>query len=173
MEGMARFRIVPERSVVLIDASSSLHPIHTRTEGLEGFVEVDVRDGRVERFENAKGELSLPVDKLSSGNRVEDRELQRRIDARRHPTIEGRMTGLRKAGADGRYLVTGHLTFRGVARGYEDEIAIEVNDDRTLHITGEAVFDIRDFGMEPPRIFMLRVHPEVTVRIDVVAEKEA
>ena len=36
---MARFRIAPDQSAVLIDATSSLHPIHTRTVGLEGFLE--------------------------------------------------------------------------------------------------------------------------------------
>ena len=33
--------------------------------------------------------LSLSVDKLSSGKRMEDRELHKRIDSRRYPTIEG------------------------------------------------------------------------------------
>jgi polyisoprenoid-binding protein YceI len=172
MECMARFRVVPEKSAVLIDATSSVHPIHSRTDGLEGFLEVEVRNGLVTDFEHARGELSLRVEKLSSGNRLEDRELQRRIDARRHPTIEGRMTELSDGGAEGRYRVTGELTFRGVTRQYEDEIAIEAIDDRTLHIEGELAFDIRDFGMEPPRIFLLRVHPEVKIRIEVIAEKQ-
>lgn len=56
---MARFRIVPEKSAVLIEASSSLHPIHTRTEGLEGFLEVDVHDGAVDGLDGASGALSL------------------------------------------------------------------------------------------------------------------
>ena len=38
---------------------------------------------------------------------------------------------------------------------------------------GQSSFDIRDFGMEPPRILMLRVQPEVTVRVEIVAEKES
>lgn len=170
---MACFRIVPERSAVLIEASSSLHPIHTRTEGLEGFLEVDVHDGTVDGVDSASGALSLRVDRLSSGNRLEDRELQRRIDSRRYPTIDGRMTKLQAIGSDGRYRVTGDLTFRGVTRRCEDEVTITSLDDRTIRLEGESAFDIRDFGMDPPRIFMLRVHPDVKVRIEVVAEKES
>ncbi len=169
---MARFRIVPEKSAVLIEASSSLHPIHTRTEGLEGFLEVDVHDGAVDGVDGASGALSLRVDRLSSGNRLEDRELQRRIDSRRYPTIDGQMTKLQAMGSEGRYRVTGDLTFRGVTRRCEDEITITSIDDRTLRLEGESAFDIRDFGMDAPRIFMLRVHPDVKVRIEVVAEKE-
>ncbi len=167
---MARFSIVPDKSAVLIEASSSLHPIHTRTEGLEGFLEVDVHDGAVDGVDGACGALSLRVDRLSSGNRLEDRELQRRIDSRRYPTIDGLMTKLQATGSDGRYRVTGDLTFRGVTRRCEDEVTITSIDDCTLRLEGESAFDIRDFGMEPPRIFMLRVHPDVKVRIELVAE---
>ena len=39
-------------------------------------------------------------------------------------------------------------------------------------LAGETTFDMRDFGMEPPRILMLRVEPDVTVRVTIVAEKE-
>jgi polyisoprenoid-binding protein YceI len=169
---MARFRIVPDKSAVLIEASSSLHPIHTRTEGLEGFLEVDVHDDVIDTAADPKGELSLRVERLSSGNRLEDRELQRRIDARRHPTIDGRLEHLSKVNGDGRYRVAGDLTFHGVTRRCEGDVVIRPVDHRTLRVEGESSFDIRDFGMEPPRIFMLRVHPDVKVRIEVVAEKE-
>jgi polyisoprenoid-binding protein YceI len=169
---MARFRIVPDKSAVLIEASSSLHPIHTRTVGLEGFLEVDIRDGVIDTSADPRGELSLRVERLSSGNRLEDRELQRRIDARRHPTIDGRLDHMSRVNGDGHYRVAGDLTFHGVTRRCEDDLVITPLDDRTLRVEGESSFDIRDFGMEPPRIFMLRVHPDVKVRIEVVAEKE-
>jgi len=167
-----RFRIVPEQSAVLIEASSSLHPIRTRTTGLEGFLDVDVRDGAVVPSATPRGELSLRVDRLSSGNILEDRELQRRIDAQRYPTITGRMEHMTKADGDGRFTVVGDLTFRGVTRQCEDDLVITPVDDHTLRVEGESTFDIRDFGMEPPRILMLRVHPDVKVRIELVAEKD-
>ena len=117
------------------------------------------------------GKLSLPVARLSSGNPLEDRELRKRIDARRFPSIDGVLTGM-AAGDDGRYRVSGDLTFRGVVRHCEDEMTVEVVDDDTIRLDGESTFDIRDFGMEPPRILMLRVHPEVVVRVEIVAVKE-
>ena len=42
-------------------------------------------------------------------------------------------------------------------------------DEHTVTLAGERTFDIRHFGMEPPRILTLRVYPEVTVRIEIVA----
>ena len=170
---MTHYRIVPEQSQVLIDAKSSLHPIHTRTEGLDGHLDVEVLGaGRIDLESSPRAKLSLAVERLKSGNPFEDRELRRRIDARRFPTINGELTELRATGTDGRYLARGDLTFRGVTNTYEDEITITQVDDGTLRLEGAHTFDIRDFGMEPPKILMLRVEPDVSVRVEIIAEKE-
>ncbi len=142
-------------------------------DGLEGFLDLEVQaGGRVDLAVPPKAELSLPVRALSSGNQLEDRELHRRIDARRFPTIDGRLTDMRAVGSDGRYVVRGEITFRGVTRPHEDEMTIARLDDSTLQVDGSSTFDIRDFGMEPPRILMLKVHPEVTVKVAIVATRE-
>jgi hypothetical protein len=65
------------------------------------------------------------------------------------------------------------VTFRGVTRRYEDEMTVRRLDERTVALEGASSFDIRDFGMQPPRILLLRVEPEVTVRVEIVAVEEA
>ena len=170
---MARYRIVPERSKVFISARSSLHPIDTRTDGLEGFVDFELHGGgRLNLTVPTKGRVSLPVARMSSGNPLEDRELRRRIEARRYPTIDGELTDMHETGRDGRYLVRGDVTFKGATRSYQDEMAVSQDDDGTLRLSGESTFDIRDFGMDPPRILMLKVEPQVGVRVEIVAERE-
>src|SRR3954447_8929035 len=105
---MARYAIDPLRSRVWIDARSSLHPIHSETDGVEGYLELDLHDsGGVDLTAAPKGHLSLPVERLRSGNRLEDRELQRRIDARRHRTIDGELLSMEKTGRDGSLRVSG------------------------------------------------------------------
>ena len=52
----------------------------------------------------------------------------------------------------------GDLTFRGVTRQYEDEMTLEATDGIVI-LAGEKTFDVRDFGMEPPRILLLKVEP--------------
>lgn len=169
---MPRYRIVPTRSRVWIDARSSVHPIHTEADGLEGWLELDLADGRINVDQTTGGHLAYPVENLKSGNPLEDHELRRRIDARRYPTISGDLRSMKESDDPTRYIMRGDLTFRGVTRTYEDQMVIESVDARTVRLTGQSTFDIRDFGMEPPRILMLRVHPEVTVRVEIVAEEE-
>jgi hypothetical protein len=43
-------------------------------------------------------------------------------------------------------------------------------EDGTVRATGHSTFDVRDFGLEPPRILMFRVEPEVRVRVEIIAE---
>src|SRR5690349_17048784 len=131
---MTRFAVVPERSTVWIEAKSSVHPIHTRTDGLEGFVDLAVDDARVDLARTPTGRLSLRVDCLRSGNMLEERELRRRIDARRFPTIDGELLDMQSAGDD-RYTVRGAITFRGVTREHEGEMQISFRGD-TVTLVG-------------------------------------
>ena len=153
-----------------IDARSSLHPIHSETDGLEGWFEADVLGGgRINTAVTPQARLELAVERMSSGNPLYDREMRRRIDARRYPTISGRLTHLGTAEGEGRYVVGGEVAFRGVTNHYEGEMTITAVDDATLKFEGERTFDIRDFGMEPPRILALRVYPDVVVRVEIIA----
>jgi polyisoprenoid-binding protein YceI len=171
---VTRYRIAPERSHVWIDARSNVHPIHSETDGLEGFVELTLdSDGGIDLSVKPAGKLSLAVTHLSSGNRMEDRELQKRIDARRYPTIEGTLDSVTRDGDDGSYRVSGDISFRGVSQHHEDLMRIRGIDETTVQLDGSSRFDIRDFGMEPPRMLMLKVEPDVDVRIEVVAIAEA
>jgi polyisoprenoid-binding protein YceI len=170
---MARYRIDPERSHVWVDARSSLHAIHTETSGLEGFIDAEVVEGgQLDLTVVPQGHLELPIERLQSGNPLEDREMRRRVDARRYPTIVGELTEMKALAEPGRFRVQGDLTFRGVKRSVSDEMVIESTTGDSLQLDGEKVFDIREFGMEPPRILMLKVYPEVTVRVSIVADRE-
>ena len=57
-----------------------------------------------------------------------------------------------------------------MTNAYEDGMHIVAKEDLVV-LEGEHVFDVRDFGMEPPRIMMLKVHPEVSVRIEITAKR--
>jgi polyisoprenoid-binding protein YceI len=169
---VARYRILPTRSRVWIDARSNVHPIHTEADGLEGWLDLDVSDGLVNVDQTLRGHLEFPVENLQSGNAFEDRELRRRIDSRRFQTIAGDLKAMKAGNDPGRYVVSGDLTFRGVTHTYEDDMTVDVAADHTLTLAGQSKFDIRDFGMDPPRILMLKVEPEVSVRVEIVAQKE-
>ena len=162
--------IDPDRSRVWIDARSSLHPIRSTTDGLEGFVELTLAaNGSVDLTRPAAGRVSLPVARLSTGNRMEDRELVKRIEAARYPRIEGVLERLLPAAGEHAYQASGRITFRGVTNAHDGLMTIAADADGSLRLAGHARFDVRTFGLEPPRMLMLKVDPEVDVRVEIVA----
>lgn len=165
---MTSFEIVPDQSTVWIEAESSVHPVHGESTGLQGHIQATVADGQLDTANAPLFRITLPVEQLKSGNRLQDREMARRIDAKQYPTIEGTSTDVKHLEAD-RYLVRGNLTFHGVTREVEGEVQITHPDATTMVIEGEQVFDIRDFDVKPPKILTLKVHPEVNVRVKVIA----
>ena len=112
------------------------------------------------------GELSLSVERLTSGNKLYDRELRRRLDAWRYPIIVGRVTAIAANGHHPDYAVTGDVVFHGKTRTFVHEMQINVHE-AGVGLTGEYVFDLRAFGMEPPSMLMVRVYPEISVRVEL------
>jgi hypothetical protein len=54
----------------------------------------------------------------------------------------------------------------------EGTVNVEALSDRRLVITGEQVFDIRDFAVPSPTVLMLRIFPDVRVHLHAEAERE-
>ena len=168
----ARYSFDSARSCVWVSGRSSLHPINTETRGITGWFEASARsDGSLDLDRPIAGELQLAVEKLTSGNQLYDHELRRRIDARRYPTIEGRVTKISPDGAHPRYSVAGDIEFHGKTRSFEHGMDIEL-DEGEVSLTGDYVFDIREFGMKPPSMLMVRVYPEIAVRVEIYGVRE-
>jgi len=160
---MASFEIDPERSSVEIAGSSSLHPIHARSNGLSGWFEVSLSRGKLSGEPELVGEVSIPVDRLGSGNPLVDRETRRRLDSGRYPEITGKALGSRRVD-DATIAVSGAITLRGEIREVTGELVVSAHGD-DLVLTGSSTFDVRDWGLKPPRVGLLKVHPQITVDI--------
>jgi polyisoprenoid-binding protein YceI len=173
MTHAARYSFDSVRSCVWVSGRSSLHPINTETRGITGWFEASRReDGSLDLDLPVAGELELSVARLTSGNQLYDRELRRRIDARRHPTIQGRVTKISADGAHPRYSVAGDIVFHGKTRSFEHGMDITLDDDE-VSLTGDYVFDIREFGMKPPSMLMVRVYPEIAVRVELYGTRQS
>ena len=71
----------------------------------------------------------------------------------------------------GTYLVTGDVTFHGRTLTFEHDMAIRFDrDEVTLSVRTSSTS--RKFGMEPPSMLMIRVYPEISVRLELLGLKE-
>jgi hypothetical protein len=169
----SRFRLVPDRSVVLVEVRSTVGPISFGALGVNGWVEAELADGGIRIGTQPAARVEIAVDGLRSGNSVYDAELLRRISARRFPNVTLDLRECVPSGSQNRYRLSGELTFHGTTRPVDGTVNVEVAADRRLVITGEQVFDIRDFDVPSPTMLMLRIYPDVRVRLHVEADLEA
>jgi polyisoprenoid-binding protein YceI len=163
---VARYVVLPERSRVWAEARSSLHPIRVETAGLEGQLETEQMEGRMRLAVGTR--IALDVRLLKSNNGLVDAELQRKLEARRFPRIEGELLEATAAG-DVRSLLRGTLTLHGVSRPMEVEALVRAPETGTLEVEGEKMLDMRDFGLVPPRFLIFKVEPIVRIRAKLIA----
>jgi DNA-binding PadR family transcriptional regulator len=167
-----RFRLVPDRSVVLIEVRSTVGPLSFGSIGVTGSIEAAVADGVVQDGVPPTAQVHIDVSGMRSGNRLYDAELLRRIDARRFPTATVELRECARPGTGNLYRLSGELTFHGVSRPASGTVSVNAISDRRLVITGEQVFDIRDYALTSPTVLMLRIYPDVRVRLHAEAELE-
>jgi DNA-binding PadR family transcriptional regulator len=166
-----RFRLVPDRSVVMVEVRSTVGPISFGALGVTGWVEAELAEGAIRPGTQPAARLEIAVDGLRSGNSVYDAELLRRISARRFPNVTLDLRDCVASGSENRYRLAGELTFHGATRPVDGTVNVEVASER-LVVTGEQVFDIRDFDVPSPTVLMLRIYPDVRVRLHVEADLE-
>jgi polyisoprenoid-binding protein YceI len=170
-EPVTRFRVVPEHSQVWIEARSSLHPVHGEGTGIQGEAELEVNDGKIDLSVPPKARIEFPIERLRSGNALQDMEMRHRIEAQKYPTIIGELVKATALSQPNRYRLQGDLTFHGITRRLEADVTANVDKEGVLLVEGEYVLDVRGFGITPPRILGLQIYPEVKVRFRVVAQR--
>jgi DNA-binding PadR family transcriptional regulator/polyisoprenoid-binding protein YceI len=168
---MGRFVLDPERSAVLIDARSTVGPICFGTTGVHGSLYAAMGDAGVSTEIPPTGWLTIDMTRLSSGNKLYDAELHRRINSRRFPTAKVELKECTPSAPGWRYRLRGELTFHGITRRTEGTVRIESASDDRIVISGEQAFDIRDFALPSPTMLMLRIFPDVRVRLYGEAER--
>jgi polyisoprenoid-binding protein YceI len=171
MSDARHYPLIPERSAVLLNVRTSLGPLRFGADGLEGYIEAAVQDGRIDTDSTA-AHVELLVSRLTSGNSAYDGELRRQIDARRFPTayldLHAVMALDRQSST---FQIRGEVTLRGVAVPAEGVVVAELPEPGLLVVSGEDTVNISEFGIPPPALFMIKIDPEVKVRLDLEARE--
>lgn len=161
-----KYQVIDAESRIEINGKSSLHPIHgeLRPGGLSGSLTIE---GGTDPVPGAvpEGYLELPITGLSFGNAMYDKELPKRLEASRYPTVTLRLDEANPDG-DGTWRASLSLTVHGITRSFQEAVTVSLAADGKLMLTGSHRFDVREFGIQPPKILGMKVHPdfEVTVR---------
>ncbi len=168
---MTKFRILAEQSEFSIHGRSSLHPLHAKTNALDGFLNIELLpDNRPDLSKPIRGRLEVDITNLKSGNPLYDLEAHRRVNTQRYPKITIDLLDAREVEPLRRYHVTGNINFRGLSRPIEGELKVIARADGTFEVSGTQKLDSRDFGLDPPKLLGLKVYSDFVAELKLVAE---
>jgi polyisoprenoid-binding protein YceI len=168
-DSSARFTVSRVDSWMTFEARSNLHAVHGKTTDLDGYIEAGWNaDGTLVAETAPKMHVEFPVERLRSGNGMQDREMWKLIDSKRFPRVTADLRKLQPASSLGRYTADGDITLAGRPRKYQGDLTF-ARSDSSITIDGELDVDIRDFGLRPPQLLIMKVDPKVTVRLHLVA----
>lgn len=164
------YLVRPEKAALLLVARTNAGPITFGTTGIEGVIEAEAGAGGLVLEVPPAASLNVRIDELRSGNDLYDAELRRRVDVRQFPTARLVLRAAKPVGSTGYYHVEGELTFHGVTQPMAGAVAVSLPEPGRMVIDGEQVIDMRNFDIEPPAVAMLRIYPEVRVKLHLEAD---
>ena len=166
-----RFEVVAADSSLTFFALSTAQSAYGKTTELTGFIDAAWNvDGSLAADPAPRMHVEFRVDSLRTGNDLQDREMWKLIDIRRFPKIAGDLRQFSPGAVRGRYTAAGQITLAGLARAYESEFRLE-RDGKRVILDGELQIDVRDFGLKPINLLVLRVAPLVRVKLHLVAAR--
>lgn len=121
------------------------------------------------------GWVEFPVDSLSTGNRLRDRDMRASLEAARFPVIRFDLTAVRPSATPGDtavVLLVGAFTIHGVTREVNLPATL-VWHQRSVQLQVLYSMDVRDYQVgKLSKVFgTLRMEPEIVVRIDLVVDQ--
>jgi hypothetical protein len=172
-DGRLRYVVSPLKSSLTFEARSTLHTMRGNATGLSGQVDFALMpDGTIGTEPAPKMHVEFPVENLKTANPLQDREMWKLIGKGTYGRIAADLRELAAANGPNQYGAAGDITLAGRARRYNGTLSID-NDEESLTIDGDLSVDIRDFGLRPPSLLILRVDPVVKVHLQLVAARAA
>ena len=161
---------VAAESYLEIRAHSTLpNPIRGRATGVTGTIVANVENGRLLLDPMPSMHVTIPINKLVSGNEFQDREVRKLISTPQTPNIVAELRRAEPGSRPNVYVMQGAITMKGSRQEYEAEVTINV-DGRRITFDGAQKMDIRKFGIQPPRILTIQIFPDFDVTMHLVAE---
>jgi hypothetical protein len=163
-----KYAISPGKTEIVVTARSSVHDTTAKWRTMTGTIEVDPADPAA----GATAVLTVDMRDFDAGDKLKNWKLRGDIEPDKHPEAVFTLAGLREVknlgGERFEAAAPGSIRWRG------REAKITARGAATLtpgRIVAECRFelDVRDVGVKPPKILMLKVEEVVSVTVRLEA----
>lgn len=168
--------VLQPSSRVTIEGTSNLHDWSCTASNLQADIQVQLEDdGTAVPVAVDFASIAIPVASIECKNDKMNENLRKALRDRENPTISFRITapGALRSNGPGRVSSTfrGELRVAGVTKTIDLPVQAIVTPDGKLRISGEKLFLMTQFGIEPPTAMlgMLKTANRLSVRFDLVA----
>ena len=174
---LQEYTLVADLCSVGFDAKSTLHDFTGRTAAVRGGFRADFDDPDGKW----SGEIVCQAATLVTGVEGRDDNMRDHLDTKNHAEIRFAIAGF-KAAADGldvaaqkvRGEVAGTMTIRGKSRPFAMPVAVEVDAQKRVVVTGQAPLKLSDYEVPvPSQLGLINMQDEVVVWIALRARAAA
>lgn len=171
------YALVPDLCSVGFDAKSTLHDFTGRTGAVRGGFRADFDEADA----TWSGEIVCQAATLVTGVEGRDDNMRDHLDTKNHAEIRFRLDhfkaapdGLDEANQKVRGEVSGTMTIRGQSKPFTMPVAVEVDAQKRVVVTGQAPLKLSDYGVPvPSQLGLINMQDEVVVWIALRARAAA
>jgi polyisoprenoid-binding protein YceI/BMFP domain-containing protein YqiC len=171
------YALVPDLCSVGFDAKSTLHDFTGRTGAVRGGFRADFDEAEAKW----SGEIVCQAATLVTGVEGRDDNMRDHLDTKSHAEIRFRLDqfkaapdGLDEANQKVRGEVSGTMTIRGQSKPFAMPVAVEVDAQKRVVVTGQAPLKLSDYGVPvPSQLGLINMQDEVVVWIALRARAAA
>ena len=171
------YALVPDLCSVGFDAKSTLHDFTGRTGAVRGGFRADFDEAEAKW----SGEIVCQAATLVTGVEGRDDNMRDHLDTKNHAEIRFRLDqfkaapdGLDEANQKVRGEVSGTMTIRGQSKPFAMPVAVEVDAQKRVVVTGQAPLKLSDYGVPvPSQLGLINMQDEVVVWIALRARAAA
>jgi len=166
---VATYRPAADECAVVVTARSSVHNVVIRWNALSGTVSASPGD-----LPKTTAELSLDMRLFDAGDALKNRKLRKDLAVDSHPKASFELLSVENiVGAENapRATLRGRLSWRDRTLEIPAQASGTLTED-ALAVSARFSFDMREFGVKPPRFLMLKVDETVEVEVQLRATSE-
>lgn len=170
-----QFHILPQSDLTLL-GNSTLHKFSLDAKEMNGSLVIDTQDYLQNPLEavteDPSGQVKIPVQKLSSGEKGLDKNMEKAMEAKKYPDITFHLTNVTLADSAvsdtgwTAFRTTGDLTIHGTTKSITMTVQGKQINEKQLRFKGKKPVKMSDFGVKPPVLMFGAIKTDDTIVVD-------